>query len=130
MSQENVATMQAAFEHFSRTGEPLWETIDPEVEVHDHDIPDAGIYRGTSGFVSWLEDWGAAWNDYSMEPERWIDAGDAVVFVFQMTAKGKGSGVEVRRRDAMVWTFRDGKVVRLDYYNSESLALAAVGLSE
>jgi ketosteroid isomerase-like protein len=67
----------------------------------------------------------AAWDDYSMEPERWIDAGDAVVFVFQMTAKRKGSGVEVSRRDAMVWTLRNGS-----YYKSESQALEAVGLSD
>ena len=64
-----------------------------------------------------------------MEPERWIDAGDKIVFVFRMTAKGKGSGVEVNRRDAMVSTIRDGKTVRVDYYNNEAQALEAAGLS-
>ena len=65
----------------------------------------------------------------AFEPLRWIDAGDQVVFVFELTAKGKGSGVEVKRRDAMIWTIRDGNAVRLDYYNNESQALEAAGLS-
>ena len=130
MSQENVERARQAFEHFLRTGEHLWETIDPKIEVYDHDIPDAGNYRGHEGYLRWLEDWGEAWDDFSMEPERWIDAGDKVVLILQMTAKGKGSGVEVKRRDAMVWTVGDGKTVRLDYYNNEAQALQAVGLSE
>jgi ketosteroid isomerase-like protein len=118
-----------AVEHFVRTGEPQWEFIDPNVEVHDHDIPDAGAYRGHAGHAAWLADWGDAWDDFSIEAERWIDAGERIVFVFRLTAKGKGSGVEVKRQDAMVLTVRDGKSVRVDYYNNEAQALEAAGLS-
>jgi ketosteroid isomerase-like protein len=130
MSQENVELAQQAFEHFLRTGEPQWETIDPDIEVYDHDIPDAGTYRGHGGYSKWLADWGEAWDEFNLQAKRWIDAGDKVVFVFQLTAKGKGSGVEVKRQDAMVLTFRDGKNVRLDYYNNAPQALEAAGLSE
>jgi len=129
MSQENVELIQEAFEYFQRTGEPFLELLDAEFEVYDYDIPDAGIYRGPDGYVRWLGDWGEAWESFSLEPLRWIDAGDQVVFVFELTAKGKGSGVEVKRRDAMIWTIRDGNAVRLDYYNNESQALEAAGLS-
>jgi ketosteroid isomerase-like protein len=130
MSRENVELARRAFEHFLRTGDQRWEFLDPEVEVYDHDIPDAGTYRGHEGYNRWLEDWGEAWGDFSLEAERWIDAGDKVVVIFQLTARGKGSGVEVKRRDAIVWTVSDGKAVRLDYYNNESQALAAAGLRE
>jgi ketosteroid isomerase-like protein len=130
MSQGNVEIARGAFEHFLQTGDQQWDVIDREIEVYDHDIPDAGTYRGHEGYASWLADWGEAWEDFSMEAERWIDAEDRVVFVFQLTAKGKGSGVEVKRRDAMVISFRDGKWIRLDYYNNESQALEAVGLTE
>src|SRR2546423_15594140 len=101
MSQENVEIVQRALGHFQRTGESLWDTVDPNVEVYDHDIPDAGTYRGHAGYLKWLADWNAAWRGSSVEPERWIDAGDKVVVVFQMTAKGRGSGVRVYRRGAM-----------------------------
>jgi ketosteroid isomerase-like protein len=130
MGHENVELAKDAFEYFARTGEPQWETIDPDVEVYDHDIPDAAIYRGHAGYARWLADWGEAWSDFGLEPERWVDAADKVVFVFRITAVGKGSGVEVKRRDAMVLTYRDGKTVRLDYYNNEPEALAAAGVGE
>jgi hypothetical protein len=47
-----------------------------------------------------------------------------------MKARGAASGVAVERQDALVQTFRDGKVVRLDYYNNRADALKAVGLEE
>jgi len=129
MSQ-NVEGVQEALQYFQRTGQPMWDTIDPAVEVYDHDIPDAGSYRGHDGYARWLTDWGRAWSDFSLETERFIEAGDKVVVVFQLTAKGKGSGVEVKRRDGMVLTLRDGKTIRLDYYNNVPAALEAAGLSE
>lgn len=130
MSEQSVELIRKGFEHFTRTGEPDWETLDPEIEVYDHDIPDAGVYRGHSGFLKWLEDWGDPWESFSMEPERFVGAGDQVVVIFQMTAKGRGSGVEIKRRDGMVWTIREGRTVRLDYYNSDSQALEAAGVRE
>jgi hypothetical protein len=37
--------------------------------------------------------------------------------------------VPLERLDGMVWTLRDGKAVRLDYFGSRTEALEAVGLS-
>jgi ketosteroid isomerase-like protein len=131
MSQENVEIVRRGFEHFLATGEPAWETLDEEVEVHDHDILDAGEYRGLAGVGRWLEDWSGAWSEFSMEPSEFIDAGERVVAVFRMTATGQGSGVRVDRQDAMVWEMGPGaKVVRIDYYNNREQALKAVGLTE
>src|SRR5689334_21816491 len=61
---------------------------------------------------------GAAWSEWSSEPEQFIDAGDSVVVVVRMKAKGAGSGLELDRQDAQVYRFRDNKILRLDYYNS------------
>jgi ketosteroid isomerase-like protein len=131
MSQENVEIVKAAHERFSRTGQPIWERIDAETEVFDHDIPDAkNPYRGVDGITEWLSDFGEAWDGYAMEVERLIDAGDRVVSLFRIRAVGAGSGVAVERGDAMVWTFRDGKLARLDYYNDQAQALEAAGLRE
>jgi hypothetical protein len=91
-------------------------------------IPDARPYRGHQGYADWLADWGAAWSGFSVEAERWLDAGDKVVLVLKLTARGRASGVEVKRRDAMVLTARDRKSIRIDYYKSEAQALEAVGL--
>ncbi len=130
MSQENVETVRQGFEHFVATGEPLWAIFDEEVEVHDHDTMDQGEYRRHAGVVRWLDDWAAAWSGFSMEPEEFLDAGERVVGVFRMKATGRSSGVAVERQDAMVFTVRNGKVVRLDYYNNRAQAVKDVGLAE
>ena len=130
MSQENVEIVRRGFEHFLATGEPLWETLHEELVVRDHDIPDAADYQGYAGLGRWQEDWSAAWDHWRWEPEEFIDAGDRVVGVLRVHAKGRGSGVDVERVDGAMWTLRAGKVVRLDYYGSKADALKAAGLTE
>ena len=80
MSQDNVELVQLSLQHYADTGEPFLDGLDPDVEVHDHDIPDADVYRGPQGSMKWLRS-GAAWGSFSVEPERWIDAGDKVVVI-------------------------------------------------
>jgi ketosteroid isomerase-like protein len=129
MSQENVKRAQAALEHFAATGEPAWEGLHEDVEVYDHDIMDAGDYRGHAGFGRWLQDWASAWSEYTTEPEEFLDAGERVVAFVRQRTTGQGSGVALEREDAMVIAFREGKIARLDYYNSRRQALAAAGLA-
>jgi ketosteroid isomerase-like protein len=130
MSAENVERVQAALEHFATTGEPAWDGLHEEVEVYDHDIMDAGDYHGHAGFGRWLEDWAAAWSDYTMEPEDFLDAGERVVAFILLKTTGHGSGIALERHDAMVFELRDTKIVRLDYYNNRDQALKQAGLSE
>ncbi|MHB8233751.1 MAG: nuclear transport factor 2 family protein [Solirubrobacteraceae bacterium] len=130
MSQENVDRLRKSFEHYFATGEPDWSALDENVEVHDHDILDAGEYRGLAGYARWFEDFGSAWSSFSLEPEEYVDAGDCAIAVFRLRATGVGSGVTVERQDAMVCTMRDLKVVRIDYYNNRAQAVESVGLSE
>ena len=47
-----------------------------------------------------------------------------------MIVRGKGSGIELTREDAVLAQYREGKIVRIGYYNDQSQALRAVGLSE
>ena len=128
MSAESVELVRSSLEHYLTTGEPAWETLHEDIEVHDHDVMDAGEYRGAAGFQRWLEDWAEPWSEFSLEPEQYLDAGDQVVAVLRMTATGKASGVTVARQDAMVCTMRDGRMVRLDYYNNPAQALEQAGL--
>jgi ketosteroid isomerase-like protein len=131
MSQENVEIVREAHQRFTETGEPIWDRVDAETEVFDHDIPDArNPYRGVQGITDWLSDFSEAWDNYAMELERVIDAGDRIVSLFRIHAVGAGSGAPVERGDAMVWTFRDGMLARLDYFNDQGQALEAIGLRE
>jgi ketosteroid isomerase-like protein len=120
----NLENVRRAHEHFARTGEPLWEINDPAVEVFDHDIPDArNPYRGQEGVAQWLSDFSESWDSFGMELQELVEAGDRIVSLFRIRAVGAGSGVSVERGDAMVWKFRDGRLVRLDYFNDQRQAL-------
>ena len=130
MSQENVEIARRGFEHLLATGEPLWASIAPDIEVQDHNSPDQDVYEGHAGLGQWLGDWDAAWDEWSVELERLVDAGDSVVAIYTLRVKGKGSGLEFDRLEAQVLEFRSGKAVRLDIYGSTAEALEAVGLSE
>src|SRR6266480_1358642 len=81
------------------------------------------------------KDWHAVLAD--LDPEVEIDdvdiraAGDdQVIALFTMVVKGRGSGIELRRADALVASLRGGKATKLGYYNDQAQALEAVGLSE
>ena len=129
MSQAHVALLKRFYERYLTTGELPVDMLDEEIEVHDHDTPDQGVYQGRAGVERWLRDWGDAWAEWSFEPEEFIDAGDTVIVVIRMRAKGMGSGVELDRQDALVYRFRDDKILRTDYYNSKEQALEAAGVS-
>jgi ketosteroid isomerase-like protein len=130
MSQQNVEILKRRFEHFMATGELPWDLFDQEVEVYDHDTPDQGDYQGHEGVTRWLEDWGAAWAEWSIKPDEFIDAGDSVVIFIRMDTKGRESGIEVQRQDALVYEIREGMIIRIDYYNDRKQALEAVGLAQ
>jgi ketosteroid isomerase-like protein len=134
MSRENVEIVRRAvalirpFDESlggSRVGTNL---LDPAFEVHDHDSPDQDVLKGDAGFLRWIDDWDAM--EWTLEPEEFIDAGERVVVLARLSARGKASGVPLVRRDGMVWTVRDGKAVRLDYFNNPTEALEAAGLRE
>jgi ketosteroid isomerase-like protein len=130
LTDEAIAILKQFNDDLIERGEIRWDLIDPDVVVVDHDIPDAGDYRGHEGFRKWLlEDWGSAWESYTIEPEQYVDAGDSVVSVFTLTARGKGSGVETRRRNAIVNTVQNGRIARVEYYTTEEEARAAAGLT-
>ena len=134
MSQERVEIVRQCVELVRRFDEEFLgsrvgaDLLDPGLEVHDHDSPDLTVLKGHHGFLRWIDDWDQAWEDWSVEPEEYIEAGDRVLVLTRLSARGRGSGVPVVRRDGMIWTVRDGKAVRLDYYGSTTEALEAAGL--
>jgi ketosteroid isomerase-like protein len=127
MSHADIEHLLRGMKHYQRTGEPLWGDMDPEIQVHAHDILDAPtVYRGHDGWRKWEADFASTFESYSFDTDELIDAGAGkVVQVGRLSARGRGSGVPVERLDALVWTIRDGKTVRLDYYNSRDKALDA-----
>ncbi len=132
MAQEDVELVRRTLEAFVREDvEAVVAELDPEIEIDDTDIPDAGDYRGHDAFFQWLARWDESWETSRMEDiEVRPGTDDRVVALFRMIAQGKGSGIEVERKDAMVCEVRNAKIARIGYYNDQRKALEAAGLSK
>jgi ketosteroid isomerase-like protein len=87
-------------------------------------------FTGLEGLrAAWL-DWLDPWESYRTEVEDVIDAGDEVVVLTRDYGRRAGMAIEVSVMGAAVWTLRDGKIAKADFYVNRSDALEAAGLSE
>jgi ketosteroid isomerase-like protein len=133
MSQENVEIVRREYEDFNRTGEVTEGRYHPEFEFHDFAGAPRQIWRGIDGWREWARAIVELFGDLILEPRELIDLGDQVVAVVGMRGRGRSSGVDLDAAMppfAVVWTFRDGRVVRGAAFRTKSEALEAAGKSE
>jgi ketosteroid isomerase-like protein len=132
MSDENVELVRRRFAAaLADDWATALEALDPDVEIHDFDIPDAGgVYRGHDGYREWVKRWTDGWESTRMaNPEFRAVGDDCVITLFRMVAIGEHSGLELERDDAIVYRIRAGKIVRVEYFNDQARALEAAGLA-
>jgi ketosteroid isomerase-like protein len=137
MSQENAEVVRRFVEALPRAQasddwQPALAEVGPDVEIDDLDISlDTEHYRGHDGVRKWIAAWMESWESWSLEDVQVRPVGEnRAIGLFLVHAKGKGSGIELSRRDALVCTLRAGKIQQGTYYNDQRQALEAVGLSE
>ena len=137
MSQENVEVVRRFIEALELTQtsgdwQPVLAEVDPDVQIDDLDISlDTELYRGRDRVSKWVGVWSDAWESWRVEDVQVRPVGDdRAIALFLMVVRGKGSGIELSRRDALVCTLRAGKIAEVGYYNDQHQALEAVGLSE
>jgi ketosteroid isomerase-like protein len=130
MSEANVELIRAVYERFAGGDqEEALELIDPAFELHDRpEIPDPQVYRGHEGVIASLQVSQDTFDELSLVPEEYVDAGDRVAVVFRFRGTGRGSGMEVDEQLVHLWTIRDGKAVRMDVKSSLEEALRAAGV--
>jgi ketosteroid isomerase-like protein len=146
MSRENVELLRSAlpgpdtdmialFADDSAGGE-LMQTIAPVLDpdfVSVKHVPGAEpeAAPGLHGLRAGWRDWLAPWATYRTEIEEMIDLGPRVVMVLCDYARREEDGSEVALKSAAVWTVRDGRIVRAEFYTGgRSEALKAVGMDE
>jgi ketosteroid isomerase-like protein len=131
MSQENVEALREGFDRFRRTGDFDDEVFDPDF-VWDmstfHGWPEARTYAGVAGAREFMSNWISAWDDWGLAVEELHDAGDKVVAIVRQRGRAKSTGLPVDMHFAMVWTFRDGKQLRMQAYDDPAEAMRANGL--
>lgn len=88
-------------------------------------------YSGIDGLrTAWL-DWLAPWESYHAVIEDVIDANEGRVLVLTRDrACPRGAQADIDFAGAPLWTVRDGKVARIEFYWNRAEGLAAAGLSQ
>ena len=131
-SEQNVEVVRRIYASWAPGSSPTESNLlDPDIEwVNPSDALEPGTRTGIEVFTSIIEELNDTIGDLRMDVERFIDAGDRVVVIATMRGHGSASGVGIERRHGSVWTIRDGKAVRFQWFYEPDQALEAVGLWE
>jgi uncharacterized protein len=132
MSRENVEIVRQHLEaYLSGDNETALAAYDEEVEFDVSIRPDGRVYRGPEGVAELMRTWTGTWEDFRMEVEEIIDAGDRVIVVDHQSGRGKGSGAPLDQQTFTVYTLREGKIVRAVWLKTREEAFkTAAGLQE
>jgi ketosteroid isomerase-like protein len=132
MSQQRVESLRRIYAAVTRRDtQGVIEHLHPTAELHQpRESPGASSYYGRDEVARGTFDFLSAWDDFTFEPREVSAIGDGVLMEMLLTARGKGSGVEVSLSVFHAWTFRDGQPHRLFISMTRKDALEAAGLRE
>ena len=130
MSRENVDKARDFIAAYNRRDfDAAVEWFDPEIEwvLPARQRSDCG--RGRDAVIRFFEDIDETWEEPWLEPQEFVDAGDRVATRLRHHGRSK-SGVAIDEElYHQVATFRDGKIVRMEYFGDWAEALEAAGIA-
>jgi ketosteroid isomerase-like protein len=130
MSQDNVEVVIGMLRAWARgERESAREAYHPDV-VMIRPVIDSRVTHGLSAMEEANEAWRRSWEDYRMDIEEAFDAGDSVVAIIRQRGVGKDTGAEVELLTYGVFSLRNSKIIRVEFFDSKTAALEAAGLSE
>ncbi len=108
------------------------DVLDPLVlMVQPPSFAEAGMYLGVEELVKFMRGFLESWSHMTIEAEDITEAdGGTVVANVRQSGVGSGSRAKTDFRYSQVWSFRGGKVIRLENFREHAEALEAAGLSE
>jgi ketosteroid isomerase-like protein len=106
---------------------PEFEFSAPTLGGAKHRVTGRGLPEMVEAWREWMEPWEVYWT----EVEEFVDAGhDQVLVLLRDHGRLRGSDAEVEQPAASLWTLREQKIARIDFFPSREQALEAAGLRE
>jgi ketosteroid isomerase-like protein len=132
VSQAEIETLRTGYAAFNRgERESLFAAAHPDFEFKTADrFTNPGTYRGVETLMSFFDDLFAPFEQVTAEPTKLVDRGDRIAVLLHVRLKPHGSDAVLENRIGHLWTFRDGKVLRLEIFPEREKALEAIGMSE
>ena len=132
MTDQNIEAIRCIYEEWGRGNfTPKFDLYSPDLEWGWSDeFPDIhGVHREPESRSDRMLEWLRQWEDFHIQAEEYISAGEVVVVLCRTMGRGKVSGAVVDSQGGHVWTMRTGRAGRLEIFSSRSQALKAAGLS-
>jgi ketosteroid isomerase-like protein len=135
VSSRNVEIVRGIYSSgaWDSEGDPTLalDFIDTEFEfVNPVDAVVPGTRQGHEGFLLAMQSAVDALEHFSHEPIRFADAGEKVMVDIMLHARGRMSGLSLSRPEWHVWTIRNEKAVRVEWFKQEDAALRFAGLTD
>ena len=99
---------------------------DFEWVIPDH--PEGAVRHGADGAIKFFREWIEPWEDFEIDWQIEPAGSDAALAMVDMRGTGRVSGVPTEMRFFQVWTFRDGRAVRMELFYDLDEARRAAGL--
>jgi ketosteroid isomerase-like protein len=130
MSLENVEVVRHIYGAWGKDGTPVGSgLLDPDIEwVNPPDAVERGTRQGLDAFGAAAASVSDTFEGVGVDIDEMLDAGDRVVVLATLHGRGRGSGADLERRQGYVWTVRDGKAIRFEWFTTPDDALRAAGL--
>jgi ketosteroid isomerase-like protein len=130
-----MADAAIAFMHDDLSREALAEQFDPQIELlwpDRQEYPDFPQHlRGLAAVIAFFEQYRDEWSDLVGELLELIEVPDGrVVALVRQSGRGRQSGVPVVFHFFVLFTIRDGRVRKIEYFRHRADALQAAGLGE
>jgi ketosteroid isomerase-like protein len=132
VSGENVEIIRRMYEAFHRgDAEGALDHFDPEVLVDASNARfDVPVGNGPEYVGALVSSWISAFDEWSEEIEEIRDFGSRVLVLSVQRGRGKGSGVAVEARYAILYDVDGGTITSLRMYRNPEAALEVAGLPE
>jgi len=103
--------------------------LHPDVVYDARERPDGRVWRGREQITGAMLDWSDVWDDWEVEAERYVDAGEnQVLILWHERGRGKESGIVMDQRGANLVTIAESRIVHMQLYVDQRDALRAIGL--
>ena len=136
MSQGNVEIVHRLVDAWNRRDvDAMLALTDPECEyINSPTAVEPGTRRGSDELVAVAQSQWEILTDARQEVDRASDRGEVIISLGRVSRRMPGSDDRIEDRSLVAWTFRDGKLIRLEVLGFGATkvrgALEAAGLSE
>lgn len=129
-TQSNLATAQGIYTAFGQGNIPaILNVFADDVELHEPpggEPPFTGVYYGLDGAGTFFQRMAETVDVLAMVPQEFVAQNDTVVVLGHYRFHVRATNKTYDTDWAMVWRFRDGKVVKFQIHDDSATEAAAL----